>query len=140
MNAEFMKWVGSHKMERMKFLEALKVGTVEHLKNRGLTIYVLTDSSGEGVSFSLHISCVEFTNGTLRVHLSHRPTFETTNCSRIKTKFSLRIEHVEFCIVRGWTAICSAKNQSGEFVLRGTMIGPIHVELGHVYGDGHGGD
>lgn len=137
MKTEWMPWVASHKVTRMQVLKALKVGTVEQLKTQGLTLYVLTDPSGEGVSFSLHISCVEFKWGGLRVHLSHKPTFVSSNFSSLKT---FRIDFLEFCVNKGWDAFVTQKIANDEFVPWNKVVDHIHVELGHVYGDGHGGD
>ncbi len=142
MKTELMKWVESHRLERMKVLEALKVGTFDQLKNRGLTMYVLTDKSGEGVSFGLHITCAEFIRGILKVHLSHKPTFKAVGRLQGKAEswHMFCVDKLEFYLNTGWCAVCSVQVRSGEFVPFRTLVDSIHVELGHVYGDGRGGD
>ncbi len=138
MNTNYKAAVALLKLQEIGHLEKLNT-SIEKILLRGLTLFVFFDESGKGICLHLRVCAVDFSHsGVMRFHFISPPSFDVPPF--IPRSFgnyrTIHIVHLEFHEFFEW-ALCCRGDKS---ILDIRLTDNIHVELGHQYESGPGGD
>ena len=138
MNTNYKTAAALLKLQEIGHLEKLNT-SIEKILLRGLTLFVFFDESGKGICLHLRVGAVDFSHsGVMRFHFISPPTFDVPRLARglLEGYATISIVHLEFTEFFNWTLCC----RGDKSILDIRLTDNIHVELGHQYESGPGGD
>ncbi len=136
MNTNYKAAVALLKLQEIGHLEKLNT-SIEKILLRGLTLYVFFDETGKGICLHLRVCAVDFSHsGVMRFHFISPPSFDVPPFTSSFGYPTIHIVHLEFNESLEWKLCFRGHDRNScEY-----LLASIHVELGHQYESGPGGD